>query len=128
MLASAAHALRGPVGLFFGDDETASITRKLETMGHRGDLAGAREAYTDLQRRLSRLCDDLRRFEGVRDERGSGQRAKASSGLEVKETERSKSQSTRSLSDGTQASGSKRGGRTARIRFIKSRKQPNLGG
>jgi signal transduction histidine kinase/FixJ family two-component response regulator len=128
MLASAAHALRGPVGLFFGDDETASITRKLETMGHRGDLAGATEAYTDLQRRLSRLCDDLRRFEGVRDERGSGQRAKASSGLEVKETERSKSQSTRSLSDGTQASGSKRGGRTARIRFIKSRKQPNLGG
>jgi len=62
MLASAAHALRGPVGLFFGDDETASITRKLETMGHRGDLAGAREAFADLQRKLLRLCDDLRRF------------------------------------------------------------------
>ena len=66
MLASAAHALRGPVGLFFGHDETALITRKLETMGRRGDLAGASEAYADLERNLLRLCDDLRDFEGVK--------------------------------------------------------------
>jgi len=60
MLASAAHALRGPIGLFFGDDETSLITRRLETMGHRGDLAGASEAYVDLQRNILRLCDELR--------------------------------------------------------------------
>jgi len=62
MLASAAHALRGPIGLFFGDDETALITRKLETMGRRADLAGAREAYADLERNILRLCDELRGF------------------------------------------------------------------
>jgi CheY-like chemotaxis protein len=65
MLASAAHALRGPVSLFFGHDQTAAITRKLEAMGHRGDLAGASEAYNDLRQNLVRLCDELRVFEGV---------------------------------------------------------------
>lgn len=78
MLASTAHALRGPVGLFFGDDETALITRKLETMGRRGDLAGASDAYADLQRNLLRLCADLRDFEGARDQREAGRPQKAS--------------------------------------------------
>ena len=73
MLASAAHALRGPVGLFFGDDETALITRKLETMGHHEDLAGASEAYGDLERNILRLCDDLRGFEGAGKQREAGQ-------------------------------------------------------
>lgn len=74
LLTSAAHALRGLVGLFFGDEETALITRKLESMGRRGDLAGAGEVYGDLQRRLLRLCDDLRSFEGASEQREVGQR------------------------------------------------------
>ena len=63
MLASAVHALRGPVGLFFGDEETVLISRKLESMGRRGDLAGASEVYGDLQRKLVRLCCDLKSIE-----------------------------------------------------------------
>lgn len=59
MLASAAHALRGPVVLLFGETEAAAITRNLETMGRCGDLAGAREACDALERNLSHLCRDL---------------------------------------------------------------------
>jgi CheY-like chemotaxis protein len=82
MLASAAHALRGPVGLFLGDNETVLITRKLETMGRRGDLAGASEVYADLERNLQRLCDDLRNFQRAKDRREVGRPQRASTKAE----------------------------------------------
>ncbi|MFB3922921.1 MAG: response regulator [Terriglobia bacterium] len=64
-LARAAHALRGPIGLFFGDGETAFVTRKLETMGFRAEFTGAERASAHLRQKLSTLCDELRSLQRV---------------------------------------------------------------
>ncbi len=65
-LASAAHALRGPVALFFGDEETTLNMRRLESLGRRGDMAGASSVFDELWRNLLRLCEDLTSLEEIR--------------------------------------------------------------
>ncbi len=61
-LASAAHALRGPVVLIFGETEAAQSTRELEAMGRKGEMSDAAVACDRLEQQLAHLCKELEQF------------------------------------------------------------------
>ena len=50
----AAHALRGSVGIFGGEDVLGAV-QKLEAMGRADDLTRGEEAYADLEIEIDRL-------------------------------------------------------------------------
>ena len=62
-LQRAAHSLKGAVAIF-GVPVARELAQKLELLGQAGDLAGAEEAYTVLEREINRLKPALTRMVG----------------------------------------------------------------
>jgi len=54
----AAHALKGSAANF-GAPDAVGLAERLESMGHRADLAGVESAFTDLTVRMTQLTDEL---------------------------------------------------------------------
>ena len=59
-VAAAAHAIRGSVGIF-GATELIEISRRIEKMGERGELAGVEAALREFEQELGLVSDSLAR-------------------------------------------------------------------
>jgi HPt (histidine-containing phosphotransfer) domain-containing protein len=57
-LQAAAHCLKGSAANF-GAPEAVSAAERLESMGRSGDLAGVKDAFTDLTVRMTQLTGEM---------------------------------------------------------------------